>query len=140
MIFREYIMVGKLFEGSIVLKYHLNGIFYSIKIEAELSIEQYRALRLDVLKTEESFLKTFGGVKGLSIKEVPPNLSFESFWEVYDYKVGKKVQTQNFWDKMPEGDKIKALLYIPKLKTTKKMEGTQMPYPSTYLSQRYFDV
>lgn len=45
--------------------------------------------------------------------------------------------TKNSWVKLSKADKVKDLLYIPILRTRKKLDGTQMPYPSSYLSQKY---
>ncbi len=70
--------------------------------------------------------------------EIPKDLSFAYFWNTYDYKKGKIPMTQKAWSKLTDAEKIEAIIYIPKLKEQKRIDGTAMPYPSSYLNGKYW--
>lgn len=139
---KKYILTSNHFTGEITFEYNLKGYLKAVKIgevkgmTKEIFHWLWTNLPTDTGKIEE-YKKTAGNFK---ITEVPVDLSFERFWKEYGNKVGKKTMTENAWKKLSREDKIKALLYIPTLRSKKTLDGTQMPYPSTYLNQRYFDV
>lgn len=139
---RKYILTSELFEGEIYFEFNLKGFLKVVKIGEVKGMTKnvfewlWSNLPTDVDKIEEYQKKA----SNFKITEVPTDLSFARFWKEYGNKVGKKTMTENAWKKLSREDKIKALLYIPKLQTKKKLDGTAMPYPSTYLNQKYFEV
>ena len=67
------------------------------------------------------------------------DLSFESFWKVYNNKVGKRVQTKNYWERLSKAEKIKVMLNISKYDNYLKYYPKQQKlYPSTYLNQESY--
>ena len=65
------------------------------------------------------------------------DLSFESFYNKYPNKVGPKEKTIKAYNKLTDGEKMEAILFIDELVKLKK-DGTNYPYPATYLNQKYW--
>lgn len=139
---KKYILTSDHFTGEVTFEYNLKGYLRSVKIGEVrgLSYEMFewiwqnhplQASGMDALAKEAGNFK---------ITEVPLDLSFDRFWRDYGNKVGKKTMTENAWKKLSAKDKVAALLFTPRLRNQKKLDGTQMPYPSTYLNQRYWEV
>lgn len=139
---KKYILTSAEFQGAVIYKYSLKGYLTDVKFDqvTNMSMLIFDWLWTHVPKkteTMEVLKRTAGNFK---ITEVPADLSFARFWQEYGQKVGKKTMTENAWKKLSHADKIAALIYIPRLRNQKKLDGTQMPYPSTYLNQKYWEV
>lgn len=100
-------------------------VSYAIKNLVPIT-EDFMLLNLENRNLEFEFIKR------------PTDLSFKAFWDLYGNKVGKMVTTEKAWSKLTDLDKIDALLFIPKFKNKKQIDGTALPYPSTYLNQKYW--
>lgn len=138
---KKYILTSTFIKGEIVFKYNLKGYLSSVEIAASgLSLEIFNWIWNHLPKTTKEIAEYIAKAKNFTIQEIPEDLSFERFWIEYGHKVGKKTMTQNAWKRLSQADKIACLLYIPKLRKIKASEGTQMPYPSTYLNQKYWEV
>lgn len=75
--------------------------------------------------------------KGLKceIIEIPKDLSFETFWEAYAYKVGKKERVKKKWEAMAEVERTKALAYIKKYNHfLAERPHMERKYAETYLN------
>lgn len=141
MIGKKYILTSELFKGEIVFKYNLKGFLSSVEIEATgMNIKIFDWIWDNLPKTTEKIEEYIKRASNFKVTEVPADLSFARFWTEYGQKVGKKTMTENAWKKLSQADKINALLYIKKLQEAKKKDNTQMPYPSTYLNQKYWEV
>lgn len=136
---KKYQLTSPKFTGVICFEFAENGYLSGLTIDAELSnVQHAHLLQNTPLKIQQlGLLKE--RFKTATITEVPEDLSFNRFWQEYDYKKGKKVQTQNTWERLSKADKVKALTFIKTLKNQKRLDGTAMPYPNTYLNQRYFE-
>jgi len=139
---KKYILTSDHFTGEVTFEYNLKGFLKAVKVGEvkgmSKSIFDWLWANLPTsTQMIEEYKKTAGNFK---ISEVPVDLSFERFWSEYNNKVGKKKMTENAWNKLSQKDKIAALLYIEKLRRTKRQDGTQMPYPSTYINQKYWEV
>lgn len=75
----------------------------------------------------------------ISIKEVPKDLTFAHFWDLYDYKVGDKKKAEKAWNAATDADKIAALAGIPKYKYWLSCCTTAQAHAVTYLNQRRYE-
>lgn len=70
------------------------------------------------------------------IVEVQKDLSFEAFWELYNYKKGKKDSCKRTWEGISQADKVLAMNYI---KVYKKFLAdrphVECMYPQSYLNR-----
>lgn len=78
-------------------------------------------------------------IQNVVITTVEDDLSFERFYELYDYKFGKKAKAKLIWDKMPDQERIKAINYIQRYKQFLMTTGTASKYPETYLNQQIWN-
>lgn len=78
--------------------------------------------------------------EGCVVRDVTEkDLSFETFWRAYGYKVGDKRRVQKKWEALEEGERLLALGGIWKQKRHSEGHGTDLPYPETYLNQRRWE-
>lgn len=136
MIGKTYIITSKTAGGEIVFKYHLNGFLIGLEVNAELTFDAWQRLvknfpfKIEIMEHMASENK--------NIKLLPEDLSFERFWNAYNYKEGKKVMAQNAWNKLIAKDKLRALQYISYYNHKLTQTGVAKAYPSTYLNQKYW--
>lgn len=124
---------------KMTFKYGLNQVLKSIELDGEWTGEQVRKIIATMPTTTEKML--------LEIKlqrlDTPwifaelTEVSFEAFYKMYPKKVGRKADTEKAWNKLPEADKMEAILYISELVKLKN-DGTAFPYPATYLNKKYW--
>jgi hypothetical protein len=50
-------------------------------------------------------------IKGKEIKEI--NISFDSFWDLYDKKTGEKLKLSDKWNKLSDSERTAIMKYIP---------------------------
>jgi len=74
--------------------------------------------------------------KKIDMTEIKADLSFETFWEKYNNKLGSKVRTEPIWNKLSERDKNLAMNYIQKYKQS--LGATTQAYAQTYLTGKYW--
>lgn len=92
---------------------------------------------------EESLLENVNDLSStvrFRVAKVEQDLSFESFWEAYGYKVGNKARAAKLWGNMGKQDKqhcfvgIRAYNYYLTLHT-----NVEKLYPETFLHQRRYE-
>lgn len=136
---KTYAITSQRFEGQILFKYGINGNLIGFEIEAELSDVQLTWLyqRLPLTYPE---LVQFSKAPNSQMKlvEVPQDLSFETFWQRYNYKVGK-AEAEKAWGKLAEVDKSLALQRIAAYDGFLMRKGTAKVWPERYIKKRYFD-
>ena len=139
----QYIIIHKSSDKKIYISY--NRIFGTLA-KMELSEGRWSEEEVHIilkecnrLRTEVAFRKKMEDkVPDFEYLEMPTDLRFEVFWNTYGYKKGKIPATQKAWASLTEGEKVEALLYIPKFKRLKQADKTAMPYTSTFLNQKYW--
>ncbi|WP_018675522.1 hypothetical protein [Riemerella columbina] len=140
---KQYLILHKKSDRKITLSYDGTfGILRAVELsnarwtEEEITIVLRHANKL---RTEVAFLQKIETKDAdFDYMEMPADLRFEVFWNMYGYKKGKIATTQKAWNNLSDAEKIEVLLYIPKFKATKQMDKTAMPYPSTFLNQKYW--
>lgn len=122
-------MTFKYKEGTLV---YFDGS--SIK---DLSAVTWLLERLPITLEE---LKTIVAKCKYECVEVPEDLSFNRFWETYNYKIGNKKRAEQLWKALTDEEKIQVLLAIPKYdRWLKTKNGIEKLYPETFLNQRRFE-
>ncbi len=63
------------------------------------------------------------------------NISFDQFWNLYDYKVGSKVKLKKKWEGLSDSDRDHIMKHIPQyIKTTPDKKFRK--HPATYLNNQ----
>lgn len=135
----KYLLSSKKWGNMASFEYDENGVLTVFKVEGNINVDQIGFLAKNAVQKKFLFeeLVPFLKVKdnSIEIEEVLGDLSFENFWEQYDYKKGKKSRVQKKWEAMDDANKFKALKYIKKynfyLAERRHMEKK---YPETYLN------
>ncbi|MCH4824277.1 hypothetical protein ML462_13965 [Gramella lutea] len=139
--FTTYTVTGK--NSPIVwqFKYHLNGLLAEFKLlEGELDAKQINWLFVKgKFPYREDQIKQWNTIPEFDIKIGEPDLSFDSFWNAYGNKVGKKKMAENTWKKLSKADKLKALEAIKHYNNyLSRKHGIDKAHPTTYLNQEYY--
>ena len=141
---KVYTVKPKPYDVLWVFKFDLNGVLTSFQIQdGNFDPAQYEWLikKSFFPATEEhikGWTKTYPNFFEITVGEI--DLSFDTFWNTYANKVGKKIQAERTWNKLSKKDKLKALSSIKSYQNyLKRNQGIAKAYPNTYLNQRYFD-
>lgn len=119
-------------------KYRLNGLLFSFEmLEGELDQKQVKWLFiLGNFPYKEAQIKGWiKSIKNFKIEIGKPDLSFETFWNLYDEKQKKKV-TEPLWYKLSKSDQIKAITYIRRYNNILRTKNQAKALPDTYLRQK----
>lgn len=119
-------------------KYRLNGLLYSFELlEGELDQKQINWLFVKgFFPYKEAQIKGWiTSIKNFKITVGEPDLSFDTFWNLYDEKQ-KKLKAKELWKKLSKADQIKAVTYIRRYNNLLKYKNQAKALPDTYLRQK----
>ncbi|CAN5309200.1 hypothetical protein BH09BAC1_BH09BAC1_14280 [soil metagenome] len=137
MIVRTYSLTSPAFIGEVLFSYNAEGYLWKYEVKAELATSQIRLMLERIPLTEEQLQPLIAG-KQARITEVKPNVTFDHFWEQYDYKEGTKKRAEKLWNSLTSKEKLLALYYIPKYNLKLATSKVAKQYPETYLSTKRF--
>jgi len=135
---KRYLFEGKTTKA--IVEYEANNLLQGIKFDGgTLESIGWFLNNLPVLEYETGFFKE-NFFKSVQITELPPDLSFVLFYNLYDYKIGKKERTIKLWQALSEADRVKVLTKIPAYKSyLAHHPNIQKMYPETFLNQRRWE-
>ena len=124
-----------------VLAAYENGVLKSLEvITPGLNKSQVGWLKNTVPADEQELPALTNTYNFISIEKAPTDVSFNAFWELYGYKVGKKDRTIRLWQGLNEAERIKCLRSIPRYKMwLAQKQSIEMLYPETYLAQKRYE-
>lgn len=135
----KFILTSENFEGEIELDYALNGILKAFKNNAELNETQLSWLNKNFPITVELANKLLKGTK-LKVTHIPASVTFDMFWEQYNYKVDKALAMKQ-WDQMKEGERFAAVSAIKAYDNYLRLHpGIAKIYPVRYLKNKRWEV
>jgi len=137
---QNFSLTSERFSGEILFTYNEACELDCFEIRAEITSEQ-RDWLYQHLPTTLTQLQQFLNVKGSTMKvtQIEPDLSFERFYRLYNYKVGKK-EAEKAWERLSKANKVKAIAAIRKYEQWLGKSSVAKLYPATYLNQeRYND-
>lgn len=134
---RDYVFTSNQFGGEILFSYDSEGMLVKYENKAELTDDQALFLSRNFPLAESDLHKIKG--KTGKITEVT-DLSFERFWNEYDFKMGNKKKAQELWRKLSEGERIAVFEALPRYNYFLKInQGIMKAYPTTFLNQRRWE-
>lgn len=120
--------------GCMVTLAYDDGFLKSVEIEAPVDTG-----RPDVkVFNKESDFVAVCRKHNTPFTEVKRDVTFEMFWERYNYKASGRIPAQKAWDKLTEAERISAYDYIPTYEAHLKMSRTAKKYASTYLNSKIY--
>lgn len=106
---KKYILTSPRFNGSVTFGYDEadNLVFYHNESDNEAVVMWLKRN----LPTNEAELNALQKRIEGSIKEVPPDLTFDTFWSKYDKKINRK-RCEPMWKKLSDAEKTQAISNI----------------------------
>jgi len=122
-----------------MISYDDLGLLRGITIDGELNITQINTL-FNHIPFLEGSIQSLADSLGGTVIVVEQDLSFDVFWDRYDYKVGNKARARKLWDQLSNSDRMLAIRKIPVYDSFLIAKRNQdKVYPETFLSQRRFE-
>ncbi|SJN38372.1 hypothetical protein FM120_11195 [Sphingobacterium faecium PCAi_F2.5] len=140
---RKYVLTSQMFEGSVTFGFNDEGWLTFYNNEANFDNKQHAWL----LDLEKNVLpREINGIQGLALKikgklqEVPPDLTFDAFWNSYTNKKNRK-RSEGLWNKMNESQRLKCILSVqPYLNYLNRIKWRNQADPDTYLRNEGYDT
>lgn len=124
-------------EGDIVFTYDEGEVLQGVVFNGDYPERQRRNV-LRTLPVRPEVLQRINWRDGILTEEAE-KVTFEMFWDRYNDKArSSKVKTQRVWDRMPEGERVKAYRYINRYKCSIP-QGVCMKYATTYLNDQLWN-
>lgn len=135
-----YTVTGKNTNVVWFFKYDLNGLLREFKMaEGTLDEKQINWLfHKDRFPYQESTIKGWKAITNLHVEVGEPNLSFETFWSLYNHKV-KRVVSEKAWERINQKDRMEAIKGIKPYDHYLARKGVGKAHAATYINQRYWE-
>ncbi len=134
---KKFVLTFPNVEGDIVFTYDEGEVLQGVVFNGEYPERQRRNV-LRTLPVRPEVLQRINWRDGILTEEAE-KVTFEMFWDRYNDKArSSKVKTQRVWDRMPEGERVKAYRYINRYKCSIP-QGVCMKYATTYLNDQLWN-
>lgn len=126
--------------ATILVEHNEAGQITSAQVEYGTMPPEIIVRLLEQFPTTLDGLKRLATRKNVKVDPVSISLDFDTFWNTYGHKVGKKARAESIWKVMPENARVQALAYLRTYNDFLIMNpGITRLYPETYLSQRRWE-
>ncbi len=137
----KFLLTSTLFSGEVIFEFNDKEWLIAFINKADMTEAQYEFLASHMPLKLYKLEHLAGRSTTMTLKPVDPDLSFDAFWERYDYKVGNKKRSEKLWNELSEADKSAVFENIPRYNYYLSCKRTiERLYPETYLSQRRFET
>ncbi|MDB9473478.1 MULTISPECIES: hypothetical protein [Nostocales] len=112
-----------------------------IELKGNFNEIQYLFVFDKIIKlNEHEFIHFMEKYKGISLRKIKEDLSFERFYNCFANKVGNKKRAIKLWDAMTDGEKSECIASIPRYdRWLLQRQNIEKAYPETYLYQRRWE-
>jgi hypothetical protein len=137
---RKFQITAPSFSGFVIFVYNADGFLEVVDVSnATLDLKQVDYIFHRAPLMAES-LEHFCSISKLECIEAEYEVTFDMFWERYNYKVEKK-RTRDLWNKMSKMEQFKAFSSIAAYERfLKRKQGLEKKYPDTYLRKESFET
>ncbi|RIV21364.1 hypothetical protein DYU11_18330 [Fibrisoma montanum] len=133
----RYTITSTSFEGELTFTYNEEGILTGFFNDATLSEKHLDWLHRNFPVVQVLLERMAGNSETLTIRLTTNEVTFEQFWEAYNYKVDKQ-EAKKAFDKLTKDEQIKAFETIPSYNFYLMMRpNTNRLYPATYLRGKF---
>lgn len=134
---KKFVLTFPNVEGDIVFTYDEGEVLQGVVFNGDYPERQRRNV-LRTLPVRPEVLQRINWRDGILTEEAE-KVTFEMFWDRYNDKArSSRVKTQRVWDRMPEGERVKAYRYINRYKCSIP-QGVCMKYATTYLNDQLWN-
>lgn len=124
--------------GQFQVTYDANGLMHAITNYTNIATEDLLYKAMAHIPLDHRHIATMKA-RGIRVDEVPADLSFDAFWNKYNYKLGKKERAKKLWECLTDADRARAINAIKAYDTWLSQRSIEKVYPETYLSQRRWE-
>ncbi|TZF81799.1 hypothetical protein FW774_17230 [Pedobacter sp. BS3] len=135
---KKYILTSKSFTGAVEFGFNSTGTLVFYNNAADMSDKQTDWL-LAHLPPNEVYLNQLKVKISGELKEVPPDLSFDTFWTAYDKKI-HAIRCKPLWNKLKDTDKMRAIMQIKPYDAYCARTGIAKANPENYLKKQYYET
>lgn len=136
---KKYILTSPMFTGSVTFGYNDDGFLVLYQNETEMNPTQHSWLLANNPVNGQYLEQLAKRIKG-QLKEVPADLSFDTFWDKYDKKINRK-RCEPMWKKLSDAEKLQALTNIKPYERYLERSGFRgKADPENYLKKEYYAV
>lgn len=134
---KKYILTSPKFNGGVVFGYDANNclVFYHNECDSPAAINW---LKDRLPGNDIALVELKKKIEG-TIQVVPPDLSFDTFWEAYDKKINRK-RCEPLWKKLNDADRMRAIMNIKPYDAYLQRTGIAKCMAENYLKKEYYTV
>jgi hypothetical protein len=135
---KKYAVTTTKFQGTITYGFADNGWLASVEIDGVHEPHAHKQVCTMLPFNDTMLLRWPKDNPSMTITEVVDDISFETFWKRYNYKVGKK-EAEAAWNKLSNDKKTKALNRLPAYEKYLADKGIAKAYAQKYLNKERFE-
>lgn len=75
----------------------------------------------------------------VKVTELETDLSFEAFWDLYDYKVGNKIRARKHWEQLDDATRAMAIQKVKEYNFYMAHKTHDKVFPERWLSQKRYE-
>jgi hypothetical protein len=128
-------------DGECIVGFDQNKRLNYIELVGNFNEFQYSFVFDAVVKLDElQFVSKMTKYKGITLRKINEDLSFERFYNAFANKVGNKKRAMKLWSAMTDGEKSACIASIPMYdRWLLQRQNIEKSYPETYLFQRRWE-
>lgn len=136
---RKFSLTSDKFTGTIQFWYNEDNILITYSNDTDLDERGNKWMLVNLPEHLNDLDALKLKIKG-KIQELPPDISFETFWKDYNHKVSKK-RAMAVWVKMSDDDKLDAIFSCkPYLAYLQRVKWRSQADPLTYLKNAMYET
>lgn len=140
---RKFVLTSQMFTGSVTFGFNEDGWLNYFNNEADFDNTQHGWLlniEKNVFPRHVSQIEALAKVIKGRLEEVPPDLSFDAFWDAYGKKINRK-RAELLYKKMSEPQRLKCILSIkPYQNYLGRVKWRTQADPDTYLRNENYET
>ena len=133
----KYLITSYKTDVSMELTYNHLGLLESLLI-SNADIKQVNWMLRHLPPQEESLI-AFCKTHKVKLAQVPTDTTFNTFWNTFKYKVGKKKRAEKLWNSMTELEQKLAISIIPSYHRFIAIKNQESAYPETWLHNQMWE-
>ena len=135
---RKFILTSPKFEGAVTFGYNADNRLIYYENTTSMTIKQLDWL-LANLPQASTWIGNIKTDSGTRVVEIPEDLSFERFWNLYDKKVNR-LRAEPLFEKLNEAEKFKAIMRVKTYKEYCHLTHRGVSDPEKYIRSKYFET
>lgn len=136
---RKFVITSPRFQGTLTFWYNELDLLVHYDNDSDMS-EAGHVRILQHLPLQSTSLKEIEIMTKGMLNELPPDISFDVFWEAYRVKE-KKSRALPLWKKLSDADKMAAITSVKAYdRYLQRVSWRNKALPDKYLRERYFET